>query len=276
MTLQNLRDAFAGALLDASGPVIQEEIPECMRLPAEHFRAAPEALCASDVDALQRCYPALVQLVGRDYFRFLAREYILKHVPNSSSLFPLWNGFPRYLRHIERLHGLACLSDVAELELMLIRAYLAGEGSPMTVADFAQISLSRVSELVIQWHPSADLFVSPFPAVSMWRAVAVATDARDPSMAVGGDSALVVRPRDHVCVVPVPHGVDLLLALLMRGHLLGEAAEGSQFADPSLDLRQSLKLLMESGAVAGIRLGPGRGANAWKNACHEQVTHPLN
>lgn len=254
MKLHDLQDAFCGAIDYIARSASLGRQPPYLRLPESYFSAVEAAHRLNGAELLKARCPVLARLVGDGYFQFLASEFALEAARTSPFRDGIGLGFPRFLRDIERLHGLAGLSDIAELELMLVRAYGARPCEPVTLADFKSVPTERAGDLLFFWHTSADLFISPLPAVSIWQTKALGELTCDAGKGAGGESALVSCRGAHVCILPVPRGTDLLLALLMRGHSLGEAVEASLYADPSLDLRSSLAFLLEHGPVAGWEL----------------------
>lgn len=274
--LRDLQSEFADALFDATRAPPRDVTSHTSPMPVRRFNVYRNNVFAGFADILQAYFPVVTRLVGVEFFRFMAREFILNDPPRSPVLSRLGIRFPDFIRSFEPVHELPYLCDVATLELMQQRAYHAADRTSLTAADLATIARECAGDVVLELHPSADLLVSPYPVVSIWRTNTFDADVKPLGLADGGEAALIVRPRLEVGVVPVPQGTDLFLALLMRGHTLREAAEGSLYADPDFDLQRSMAILIDAGAVAGLEIGPRRCINPWKNRCHGQAHRQLH
>ena len=68
------------------------------------------------IDALAATFPAVERLVGNEFFRYAAREYIAIHAPSSPMLLGFGHKFPRFLSRFAPAATVPYLPDVAELD----------------------------------------------------------------------------------------------------------------------------------------------------------------
>jgi len=271
--LRDLQGEFAEALFDATHAPPRDVISHTSPMPVRRFNVYRNNVFAGFAELLEAYFPVVARLVGVEFFRFIARQFILNDPPRSPVLSRLGIRFPDFIRSIEQVHGLPYLADVAKLELMQQRAYHASDRTALTAGDLAAIPCECAGDVVLELLPSADLLMSPYPVVSIWRTNTFDALVKPLCLAVGGEAALIVRPQLEVNVIPIRNGTGLFLALLMRGQTLREAAEGSLFADQSFDLQRSLAMLIDAGAIAGVEFGPSRSISPWKSGSHEHDHH---
>lgn len=274
--LRDLQCEFTDALLDRSHAPPPDVTSYTSPRPMRRFDVYRNNVFASFADILEAYFPVVARLVGAEFFRAMAREFILKDPPRSPVLSRLGIPFPEFIRSIEKVHELPYLADVAKLELMQQRAYHASDRTPVTAGDLAAIPHESAGDVVFEPLPSTNLFVSHYPVVSIWRTNTFDLDVKPLSLAVGREAALIVRPQLEVSVIPIPNGTEHFVASLLRGHTLRQAAEATLVADQSFDLQHALAILIDAGAIAGFNVGPNRCTNLWKNGSHEHDHHHLH
>lgn len=274
--LRDLQSEFAKALFDATRSPPRDVTSHTSPLPIRRFNVYRNNVFASFADILESYFPVVTRLVGVEFFRFLAREFILNDPPRTPVLSRLGIRFPDFIRSFEPVHELPYLADVAKLELMQQRAYHAADRTSLTGEDLANVPREDAGDLIVELHPAVDLLISPYPVVSIWRTNTFDADVKPLSLAAGGEAALVVRPWLEVGVVPIPRGTDLFVALLMRGHTVREAADGALFSDQNFNLPYSMAILIDAGAIASFEAGPSRSINPWKTRSHEQSHRHLH
>ncbi|MGD9712274.1 MAG: putative DNA-binding domain-containing protein, partial [Thermomicrobiales bacterium] len=221
--LRELQREFADALFDAARAPPRDVTSYTAARPTRRFDVYRNNVFASFSDILEAYFPVVTRLVGVEFFRFMVREFVLNDPPRSPVLSRLGMRFPDFIRSIEKVHELPYLADVATLELMQQRAYHASDRTPVTAGDLAAIPHESAGDVVLELLPSANLFMSPYPAVSIWRTNTFDAVVKPLSLAAGGDAALIVRPQLEVSVIPIPNGTEHFVASLMRGHTLRQA-----------------------------------------------------
>jgi hypothetical protein len=123
------------------------------------------------VNALKLSFPAVLHLVGPEFFEGAAREFIGLQAPLSACLNDYGDHFAQFLAHFAPAATLPYLGNVAQLEWAVNRALHARDAARIELSRLASLgeaSLSRVSFIA---HPGLSLLRLEFPADLIWRAV---------------------------------------------------------------------------------------------------------
>lgn len=213
-----------------------------------HRRNRRQAL----VDAIAARHPVAEALVGAEFFRALAAEYVRQHPPRSPALLEYGDGLASFLDGFPPARAVACLPDVARLETAWHAAFHAREAPPLHLRALASLAPDTLLEARFEAHPATRLVASAHPIGSLWRAH---RDAGTASRLDGyvAECALVVRPQATVEVHVLPSGDRPFLQALLSGARFDVAATAGSASDPVTLLRQ----LIEVGALTRISAPPG-------------------
>ena len=209
------------------------------------------------VRALEGIYPALVRLMGAEFFARLARDYARARPPRHGRLLEYGFDFPEFVSACEAAGGYPWFADVGRLELAWHRAYLAPEGKALRANDLAVIPPERMADLVLVLHPSCQRLSSRYPVSNIWR---VALDEEEPETPIeiegGAEWILVVRPEAEVEVRTLAESGFAFVDALAGGRTLGAAYEAARAADPEFDLQAHLTGLLAGETFTRFRLEP--------------------
>lgn len=203
-------------------------------------------------DALTGAYPVIVQLVGDDFFRVLAKKYIQYNQSYSANLHHYGDGLASFLKHFEPAQGLPYLPDMAALEWACHVAYFAEDSTPLALESLAQIPPERYGDLIL--HTACQMVRSDFPIVAIWQAHQ--TDGEfHLDLETGACIALVSRKAYVVEVSELSVPDADWLQRIQTGSALGEATEITMAVCPDFDLQAALLNLLARDALTGFNLG---------------------
>ncbi len=252
---ESLQQAFAAALLDPDLPC-----PPGLRTwngsdPAQRFAVYRNNVLVSLVDALADTFPVTRELVGDEFFRAMASLFVRQMPPRSTQLVDYGAGMPAFIATFAPAASVPYLADVARLEYLRIQACHAADALPLAAEQLARVLAQpeQLPALRLIAHPALRLLCSPYAIVSLWA-------AHQGLIALGDvepyhpESALVVRAGLEVEVITMPPGGDILLAHLLDGLSLGEAAARASTACDHFDLTANLALLLRHGAFSALHL----------------------
>ena len=209
------------------------------------------------VRALEGLYPALVRLMGADFFARVARDYARAHPPGHGRLLEYGFDFPEFVAGYEAAAGYRWFADLGSLELAWHRAYIACEAKALRADELRGIPPERMADLVLVLHPSCQRLSSRFPVSNIWR---IALEDEEPAGPVevegGAEWLLVVRPAAQVEVRTLKEPGFTFLGSLAAGRSLGAAYESACAVDPGFDLQAHLAGLLAGETFAGFRLDP--------------------
>lgn len=192
------------------------------------------------VDTLAVVFPAVASLVGADFFRAMAREFIVAHPPLSPVLIEYGDDFPAFVAVFEPARGLEYLGDVARVEWGWHCAYHAADAQSASLDFLSGLPPDRIAGLRFSFHPSVHVLESEFPAVSIWNANCANPVKTDAGIDWRGETGLIYRPGLDVTVGLVPAGRAHFLLALYNGGTLQTAAGFAIDADPQFDLAQAI------------------------------------
>jgi hypothetical protein len=98
--------------------------------PGTRFAVYRNNLVVSLVDALADTYPVVQEMVGVEFFRAMAREFVRVQPPASPVLAHYGAGFAEFIEDFPPAAGLPYLPDLARLELMRVEVYHAADDAP--------------------------------------------------------------------------------------------------------------------------------------------------
>ncbi|MGH8320535.1 MAG: HvfC/BufC family peptide modification chaperone, partial [Gammaproteobacteria bacterium] len=113
--------------------------------------------------ALRTAYPAVLKLVGEDFFSGVAARFIRDYPSSSGNLQDFGAAFPECLAAIPEVAALPYLADVARLEWARQQAYLAADAEPLDPYALGTVPDDRQGALRLTLHPSVRLLESPYP-----------------------------------------------------------------------------------------------------------------
>jgi hypothetical protein len=143
--------------------------------PSERLGVYRGTFASALVRALRLSYPAVLRLVGAEFFEGSARAFIDEDPPRSACLDDYGEGFAGFLARFAPAASLEYLPSVARLEWALNRALHASDAAPLDPARLARED--DPARVRFSPHPSASLLRADHPADAIWRAVLDEDDA---------------------------------------------------------------------------------------------------
>ena len=239
-------DAVAAALARRGGP-----------RPSTRLDIYRNNIASALVRSLEGLYPALVRLMGADFFARLARDYARAHPPEHGRLLEYGFDLPGFVAGYEAAGRYPWFADVGRLELAWHRAYIAVEAEALRAEELAGVPPSRMADLVLVPHPSCQRLASPYPVSDLWRIALGDEEPEGPvEMEGGAEWLLVIRPGAEVEVRTLEESGFALLDSLAAGGSLGAAFESACAVDPGFDLQTHLAGLLAGETFVGFRLEP--------------------
>jgi hypothetical protein len=240
---------FAAALLDPDRPPPPGLVGPDRAPSARRFSVYRNNVVVGLIEALAAAFPAVRRIVGDEFFRAMARAYLVADPPRSPIILAYGGGFADFIAAFPPAASLPYLGDVARIERAWTESYHAPEASLLDPSTLASIPLERLTELHLDLHPSVCVTRSKFPAVTIWR-MNVGDGVPAPvDLAQGGEHALVARPNAEVEVRRLPEGGAGFISALLRGFSLGAAREAAIAADGGFNLTDNLTGLIQASVL---------------------------
>lgn len=226
-----LQAAFAGALLDPARPEPSGLLVGADIAPKGRFAVHRNNMVVGLVDALASAFPVTQALVGRDFFRAMARARVLADPPRSRIVADYGDGFAEFIVGFAPAVDVPYLADIALLENLRRRAYHAADADPVAAAEFAALADApeTLAATRVVLHPACSWLRSDHAVLTIWNAHQTIDDpgradlaAIDPARS---ETVLVTRPQLEVHVAALPDGGIEFLDALREGLALGAAMD---------------------------------------------------
>jgi hypothetical protein len=206
-------------------------------------------------DALAGAYPVIEQLVGKEFFRRMTRQYIGQHHSHSGNLHHYGAAMADFVAAFEPAQGLPYLADVAALEWACHCAYFSADADEPDINKLAQISPDQYPALILRIHPACQLVRSRYPVAAIWHnhQPGAAGDFHI-DLGSGPSNALVSRKDDVVRVSELSAADAAWLQAIQSGTALGEATAATLEQDPDFDLQAALLNLVAQDVLSDFDL----------------------
>lgn len=259
------QQAFGEALRDASLPTPGGILGRGGEPGERRFNVYRNNVVTGQVSTLGDAYPVTARLVGDDFFRAMARDYVLAHPPGTPMMFDYGADFPAFIDVFPAARELPYLGDVARIERAWVEAYHSPEASPLSGLDLRNLLAgSDLRSSTLQLHPAMRVLRSAFPALSIWEVNTGAARHRTIDLDEGPEDVLMVRPIADVQLHRLPEGGATFFLSLSKGCSLVDAAEQAIADDPLFDLIANIAMLVDARLVTGTRAVP---VNACLTGC---------
>ena len=245
-----MQRAFAEALPDTAAAT-PGFLTSAGGAPARRFAVYRNNHIAGLVDALAESYPVVRRLVGDDFFRAMAADYVRRHPPRSPVLMGYGVDFAGFIDGFSPARTLGYLPDTARLEWLMTESLQAADAAPLTIAALQALPPDALPALRMIAHPAARFLASDWPVVSIWRAHQPTNDSVLMLGDDGAENAIIVRPDMTVYLHDAEPGAFEFLAALAGGARLGDAAERIA-GDGEAALPWLLQAAFAMGLVAGL------------------------
>jgi len=249
---RELERDFAAALLGGSEDAVVAEIQGDGLDPAARLAIYRHHVSATLTEALETKYPVVVRLVDRRFFAYAADQFIRRHPPAGPCLFEYGESLADFLATFPASRHLAYLPDVARLEWALNHALHAEDAATFDPGWLAALRPDEVGGVRLRLHPSVSLLESPWPIDRIWRANQPGSDPdATVSLDQGGARLEVYRLEDGVMFRTIAADTYAFRSALASDLDLQGAVGAARRADPSFDLTDALRELLDDGLIVG-------------------------
>lgn len=240
--------------------------------PETRFAVYRNNVTVSLIDALADTFPIVLELVGEEFFRAMAKVFVRACPPRSRVMAYYGASFADFVDSFPPAASVPYLSDVARLEMCRVRAYHAADVPPIN-PDALGTALADPHQLLslrLVLHPSVHLIESAFAIFSLWAAHqgALCISTVDPLVA---EVALVFRNGLDVDTLALSAGAGLFIGALQRGEPLVAAAATASSAEQEFDLAHAMAMLIRFQLITHITTGDKNHEHA-----HRETGHTLH
>lgn len=119
-------------------------------------------------NALGDLYPVIKKLIGDDFFKTIAIEFICKQPPKHAALLHYGKEFSEFIKKFEGCQHLKFLPDIATLEFEYNQAYHSDDVDIFDAQALGNVAPERLGDVSFSCHPSLKLLKSIWPVDDIW------------------------------------------------------------------------------------------------------------
>lgn len=248
--LHELQSAFLAALFDDEVPGLLDSIAGNGLAPEARLRIYRRSCNEIQTAALRTSYPAVLALVGRDWFDQAAQRYRSRYPSHSGNLQGFGAHFADYLEPIPAGRTLPYLADVARLEWLRQQTILAADSQALTFDNFMTCLDGAGESLRVGLRACVHLLSSQHPVLTIWR---FALDPHgDLALDDQGENVLLWREDGEVVMTAVDSATFAYVTALAAGASLNEASMRAAAFDDGFDPAQCMSELIEHHLVTRV------------------------
>lgn len=245
--------AFATALVDPVLPCPPGLVAWNGSDPARRFAVHRNNVVVSLIDALADGFPVVQELVGDEFFRAMARRYVVDRPPASAVMAEYGDDFADFIAGFAPAAGLPYLADLARLERCRVAACHAADAAAIDTAQLAAALAdpAALPGLCLALHPALRVLAADYAVVSLWAAhqgIGELAEVRPERP----ESALVLRCGLDVEVIGITAADAAFVTALAAGRCLGQAMAAAGAHDAAFDPTAILAALIAKGAVSAL------------------------
>ncbi|KRB31729.1 MULTISPECIES: DUF2063 domain-containing protein [Mesorhizobium] len=256
LSLDERLRSFGAALLDPGQLVPPGLVGPDGEPSPKRFAVYRNNVVVGLTEALRAAYPAVVRIVGDEFFDAIAGIFLRRSPPATPVLLEYGAGFPEFLRGFPPAATVPYLSDVACIERSFTEAFHGTDATSLEPAAFNAIPQHVAPLMSFSLHPTLRLVRSTFPALTIWQMNQPGCSPAPVNLDVAED-VMLVRPDADVEIRAMPPGAFEFVSALAEGRCLAEAAKTGFRADERFDLAGNIQDLIAIGALTGWHLPEG-------------------
>jgi hypothetical protein len=256
--LRRLQFAFAEAVFNPSNARVAQRVRANGLDPVRRAQVYHNNMFVGLTGALEAVYPVVQRLVGSDFFRFAAAEYIQDHPSRSGNLHGYGERFADFLTALPGAADLRYLPDVARLEWAYHEVFHAPSSPSLDFTALQALSASSWERLGFELHPASRLIESDYPVLHIWQVNQDDyTGDQQVDLAEGGERGMVLRRDLEIAMYRLSPGEFAWLRALADKQDITRAYEQARLAEPEFDLTTCLRRHVARGTVVDWYLVDG-------------------
>jgi Putative DNA-binding domain len=252
MLLADYQDAFAQALLAEDPPSAAPEIARLVAQPG--FAVYRNTVLRGCIDALQANFPAVVRLVGEEWFRAAASVYVRRELPQAPTLLTYGQTFADFLARFEPAVELPYLAAVARVDRLWCEAHVAADDDVLEPAELARLAPNDMGRVTLRPHAAARwAWCDVHPSYTLWSRNRDPAADFDAEIDWRGEGTLLTRPQGAVKHQMLSRAGAAFLSACAEGQSIGRAAAAALEDDATTDLAALINQFLQAGAFAALR-----------------------
>lgn len=207
------------------------------------------------IQTLLNTYPLITKLLGHDFFRIAAKEYI-KHYPSrSGNLHDYGEYLSHFLAEFPPVKNLTYLAEVAEFEWLCHTLHFAADHPVFDIQLLEKIDSSAYSQLHFLLNPASCVKKFHYPLLRIielcHQEIEEIADLNS-----GGIYLLVIRREFDMSLVTLSFADYIFLTALQNGNVLSTALDATLAIDANFKLDEKLPAWIKDKTIVDCYLYP--------------------
>jgi len=161
--MKNTHQAFEKAIYKSDSALLGNNIKPSLISSEERIRIYKDNVILTLTDTLKNRHMAVLNLVGEDFFKYMANEFIKQNPSKSGNLDEYGANFYEFIASFQPAANLPYLPDVAHLEWLMHLAYFASDCGAIDKTKLSQVPPEKIDQIKFEIHPSANFISSKYP-----------------------------------------------------------------------------------------------------------------
>ena len=200
------------------------------------------------VAALTANFPTVAQLVGEEWFKGCALEYIRVHPARSPVLATYGESFASFLDAFPPASDLPYLAEVARIDRLWVEAHTSRDAPVLSPVALSNLPQSALGKLSLALHPAARITWVRHSAATIWIHHRSSDAGAELEVDGSEEGILLTRSDGQVAGQLLDRPAFELLKNLSHGATLSAAAEAALTYDASTDVAGLLARTLVAGA----------------------------
>jgi len=246
MQLQNVQHEFVELMSTENGE-------SDLLMPAHHMMIYRNNKHSNLMQSLLDTYKMIMKLVGEDFFRVTANEYINNYPSLSGNLYDYGEYFSDFLAGYASVRSLPYLAEVAAFEWACHGLHFANDASALSIKSLESVAPDQFQQLRFILHPAIRLLQFQYPIL---RIIDLCQGEMDEEINVneGGVNLLLKRPHHDILLLPISLAKFTFLTALSRNKNLGQALDETIDIDPDFKLDECLPKWIQDKTIVDFSL----------------------
>lgn len=189
-------------------------------------------------EVLKSAYPVVLQLVGEEFFREMARKYIEEYPSQSSDISLYGEKLSHFLAEFIPARSLPYLPDMAKFEWALHEVFYEEKSSALDLQRFRDLKAHQYNEIKLKMNPASRLLAFKHPILKIWQFCQNENNQEQPiNLSEEYDKVLVIRREWEITFEKLTEGEFAFLFAFSRNYTFSEACVRALEVESSFDIQ---------------------------------------
>ena len=221
--------------------IFVEHYPVELFSPIQHLRIYQHNIEANIINLLRDIYPLTVKLIGDDFFRQTAKEYMINYPSRSGNLHDYGEYFGLFLMGYQPLKDYPYISEVAQFEWNCHSIFFAADRPAANLQLLADIPSNQYHQLQFMLHPASCLMQYRYPLLSIIDLCKGEFDGTI-DISAGGGNLLIFRKDFDMRLIALENDEYIFLSTLSETQSIETALERALHNNPHFELSKKLPI----------------------------------